>query len=178
MFDHYADFIIELSRPIVENIKLDYVSIVEDGLAYSNGPLVSPSIYREFYLPYVKRVLDFFRDSGIMLFAECTSGNFDALVPLFLEAGYNIFWPLESAAGMDARRLREEYGERVRLVGNISRQSLMDGKEAVEREFNEKVTPLMEDGGFIPTVDDMIMPDISFESYSHFVKLVRNFQIH
>lgn len=177
IFDTFADFVIEVARPVVEKIDLDYVSIMEDGLAYDNGPLVSPSIYEEFYLPYVKRVLDFFRDHGTRYFAECTSGNFEALMPHFLKAGYSIFWPLESAAGMDATRLRETYGERVRLVGNISRQSLMDGREAVEREFNRKVPPLMESGGFIPAVDDMIMPDISFESFSHFVRLVREYRV-
>jgi hypothetical protein len=52
----------------------------------------------------------------------------------------------------------------------------MSGKQAVEREFNAKVPPLVEGGGYIPSVDDMILPDISFESYSHYIKLVREFR--
>ncbi len=176
MFRSYAEFVIEISRPVVKAIKLDYVSIEEDGMAYANGPLISPSLYREFYLPYVKKVLNFFRDHGVRILAECSSGNITPLIPLFIEAGYNLFWPLECAAGMDALKLREEYGEGILLLGNISKGALMSGKEAVEREFNAKVPPLVEGGGYIPSVDDMILPDISFESYSHYIKLVREFR--
>jgi len=177
IFSHYADFVIELSRPLVKEVKLDYVCIEEDGLAYGNGPLISPAIYREFYLPYVKKVLDFFKEHGTRILAESSSGNINPLIPAFLKAGYNLFWPLESAAGMDAPMLRETYGERVLMVGNISRQSLMKGKRAVEKEFNSKVPGLMESGGYIPAVDDMIMPDISFESYRHYVDLVKGFRV-
>ncbi len=176
MFSTYADFVIEISKPILERIDLDYVLIGEDGIAYKNGPLVSPDLYRGFYLPYVKRVLDFFKDHGVGILGESASGDIDQLVPLFLEAGYNLLCPLESACGMDALELRKEYGRDLLLMGNISRQSLMDGKEAVEEEFNSKVPDLVEWGGFIPTVDDMILPDISFQSYKHYVDLVKNFQ--
>jgi len=45
-----------------------------------------------------------------------------------------------------------------------------------KKEFNSKVPPLVEQGGYIPAVDDMIMPDISFESYRHYIALVRDFR--
>jgi hypothetical protein len=52
----------------------------------------------------------------------------------------------------------------------------MEGRKAVDREFNSKVPSLMESGGYIPAIDDMILPDISFESYRHYVDLVKNFR--
>ena len=52
----------------------------------------------------------------------------------------------------------------------------MDGPEAVEREFNEKVPALMAHGGYIPAVDDAIMPDMPFESYRRYMDLVRDFR--
>lgn len=36
------------------------------------------------------------------------------------------------------------------MTGNISRQALTDGAEAVEEEFYAKVPPLMEEGGILP----------------------------
>ena len=35
----------------------------------------------------------------------------------------------------------------------------------------------MEKGGYIPAVDDMILPDISFASMMKYVELVREFEI-
>ena len=94
-----------------------------------------------------------------------------------MKAGFNTFAPLEVAAGMDAIKLREEYGNRILLMGNISRQSLMDGPKAVEKEFYRKVPYLMKQGGYIPAADDMILPDISFKSFCHFIKLLKNLKI-
>jgi hypothetical protein len=53
----------------------------------------------------------------------------------------------------------------------------MAGPEAVEQEFYRKVPRLMEEGGYIPAVDDMILPDISFAAMKRYVELVREFKI-
>jgi len=60
------------------------------------------------------------------------------------------------------------------LIGNISRQALMEGPQAVEQEFYAKVPPLSEEGGYIPAVDDAI---ISFESYKRYLDLARDFRL-
>ena len=51
-----------------------------------------------------------------------------------------------------------------------------DGPEAVEKEVYSKVPWLMEQGGYIPAVDDIIMPDISFKSFMHYAELIRSFR--
>jgi hypothetical protein len=40
---------------------------------------------------------------------------------------------------MDAIELRKQFGRDILLIGNISRQALMDGPYAVEKEFYAKV---------------------------------------
>lgn len=175
MFSFWADFVIELVKEAVEGAKIDYAYIHEDGLAYKNSTLVSPATYREFWFPYVRKVTDFLRAHGINIIGHYTSGNIEPLIPTFLDAGMNLFAPLECAAGMDAVKLRKQYGREVLLIGNIARQALMSGKEAVEEEFRSKVPYLMEQGGYMPAVDDTILPDISFDSFMHYIALVRSF---
>jgi uroporphyrinogen decarboxylase len=77
---------------------------------------------------------------------------------------------------MDAADLRRRFGREFRMIGNVSRQALMDGPEAVEKEFYAKVLPMMEEGGYIPAVDDAIMPDISFASYQRYIELVHEYR--
>jgi len=173
IFAYWAEFSIELARPVVEAGVVDFVWISEDGLAYKNSTLVSPGMYRTFWSPYVKRVTDFFRANGIDVIGHYTSGNITPLIPSFLEAGINLFGPLEVAAGMDAVALKREYGRDILLIGNFSRQALMDGPDAVEREFASKVPWLMAQGGYIPAVDDMILPDISFPAFMRYIELVK-----
>ena len=120
---------------------------------------------------------DFLRSHGVQAIGHYTSGNITPLIPSFLEAGINLLGPLEVAADMDAVALRKEYGKDLLLMGNIGRAALMAGPKAVEEEFNAKVPWLMEQGGYIPAVDDMILPDISFEAMMKYVELVREFRV-
>ncbi len=169
----YADFAIGMLKEAVK-ARIDYAVCMEDGLAYGHGPIISPKIYEEFWYPYQKKVVDFLRSHGVNIICHYTSGNVEALIPLMLKAGFNAFAPLEVAASMDAVKLREQHGSRVLLMGNISRQALMDGPKAVEKEFYCKVPHLMEQGGYVPAVDDMILPDISLESYRHYISLLKH----
>ncbi|MDP6116845.1 MAG: uroporphyrinogen decarboxylase family protein [Planctomycetota bacterium] len=177
IFDFWADFVIELVRELLENAPIDFVWLSEDGIAYRNSTVISPAMYRELWHPYVRRVTDFLRSHGVDIIGHYTSGNITPLIPSFLDAGINLFGPLECAADMDAVGLRKEYGKDVLLMGNISRASLMAGPDAVEEEFNRKVPWLMDQGGYIPAIDDMILPDISFASMMKYVELIRGFEI-
>ena len=177
IFSFWADYTIELYRNVVGKIPVDYVFVNEDGLAYKNSSLVSPQMYREFWFPYIRKVTDFLRSNGIDVIGFYTSGNLKPLMPTLMDAGFNLFAPLEVAADMDARELRKEFGRDILLMGNIGRQALMDGREAIDREVNSKVPYLMEQGGYIPAVDDMILPDISFDSFMYYTDLIRNLKV-
>jgi hypothetical protein len=173
MFDFWADFVIEGAREWFQHVRFDFVYFTEDGMGYKNSSLVSPRMYREIWLPALRKVVDFLRGHGVQFIAHYTSGNIRPLVPTLLDTGINLFFPLEVAAGMDALALQREFGREIRMIGNISRQSLMDGPEAVEREFQAKVPALMAHGGYIPSVDDAIMPDMPFESYRRYLDLIQ-----
>jgi len=175
MFSFWADFLIKLLREMVTKAKLDYVFISDDGLGFKGRALISPAAYRRFWLPHHRKVNDFLRAHGVRYIGFYSSGNFEMLIPAMLEAGYNMFAPLECAAGMDAMKLRKEYGREVLLLGNLSREAFQRGPEAIEEEFYAKVPWLMEKGGCIPALDDLVMPDIPFAHYSHYVELVNRF---
>jgi len=114
---------------------------------------------------------------GIDVIGHYSSGSQIPLIPVLLDIGVNLYFPLEVAAGVDARELRRRFGKDILLIGNISRQALMEGPQAVEKEFYAKVPSLSEEGGYIPAVDDAIMPDISFESYKRYLDLARDFRL-
>ena len=169
----YANFVIDVLEEAVK-VRIDYAVFMEDGLGAKNGPLISPRIYEEFWYPYQKKVIDFLREHGVEIICHYTSGNIEVLIPLMMKTGFNCFAPLEAAVGMDAIKLREQYGDRILLMGNIDKRALMAGPKAVEKEFYRKVPYLMEQGGYIPAADDMILPDISFESFRHYINLLKS----
>jgi uroporphyrinogen decarboxylase len=172
IFEFWAGFVIEAAREWVGSVRFDFALFNEDGMAFKNSTMVSPEAYRRIWGPPMRRVTDFLRAGGVEVIGYLTSGNIRPLIPVLLELGVNLHMPLECAAGLDARELRRQFPELL-MIGNISRQSLMDGPAAVEAEFRAKVPPLMEAGGYIPAVDDMILPDIPYASYRRYAELIR-----
>ncbi len=77
-------------------------------------------------------------------------------------------FPIE-AAHTDPRKLREEYGESVLLLGGVDKLALIAGKDAIDREL-EKLRPLVERGGFLPCVDHRVPPDVTYENYLYYLE--------
>jgi uroporphyrinogen decarboxylase len=176
IFAFWADFCIELLRPVLRETKIDYVFVNEDGMGYKNGPLVSPAMYEKLWMPGVKRVTDVLRDNGVEFVGYYSSGNLNPLIPSLLKAGFNLLGPLECAAAMDAVALRKQYGRDLLLMGNIARAAFMKGPDAVEEEFESKVPWLVEQGGYVAALDDMVLPDMSLASFQRYVELVKGFR--
>lgn len=168
ILETHADFLIEAARPFLEQTTVDYIFLNED-LSMKTGPLLSPRTYRRFIFPRLKRVVDFYKSHGVRYVLIDTDGNPEALIPQFLEAGVDGLWPLERAAGQDPVRLRRVYGRSLRLWGGVDKRVLAQGFVAIDAHLRE-LAPLIEEGGFIPTVDHTVPPDVSLENFLYYMK--------
>jgi uroporphyrinogen-III decarboxylase len=156
----------------VKDIKVDWVSYHED-MCYKSGPLISPQMFRKFMMPRYQKLTELLHKNNIdIIFVDC-DGKIDKLLPLWLECGVNGMWPLEVTAGMDAVALRKEYGKDVILAGNIDKRALIKGKEAIKEEVLAKVPYLLNQGGYFPSVDHGVPPDVTLENYQYFINTLR-----
>jgi len=167
MMGFYADFIMETSRPVLEKIAVEYFCLNED-LAAKGGPLLGPETYRKFILPHLKRMVAFFRSFGTRYFAIDTDGDPTALIPLFLEAGVDTIWPIERASEISPQGWRKQFGRDLRLWGGVDKRILTRGPAAIEAHLREFI-PLVDEGGFIPTVDHTVPPDISWDNFRYYM---------
>ena len=172
MLDFMVEFFMQLVERALDEVTVDWFNWFED-YAFKTGPLVSPSIFKNFLLPRYQRVNEHLRARGIDIISLDTDGNYDVLMPLIIEAGFNHMWPLEQAAGMDAVRLRKEYGNKMALAGGIDKRVLTKGKKEIEEELLRQVPYLLETGGYIPTVDHSIPPDVPYENFLYYLDFKR-----
>jgi hypothetical protein len=168
IMEFHADFLIEAAKPVLAQTTVEYVNLNED-LAMKSGPLLGPECYRRFIFPRLKRVVDFLKSHGVRYVAIDTDGNPEPLIPLFLDAGVDILWPLERAADQDPMRLRRRFGHSLRLWGGVDKRVLAQGPEAIDEHLRE-LLPLVEEGGFIPTVDHTVPPDVSWPYFQHYME--------
>lgn len=170
MLDFAVDFLLQTTEKALNEVAFDYFNFFED-CAGKGGPLISPQIFKKFFLPRYRRIIDRFRQSGIKYFWFDCDGDPEVLIPLLLEAGITCLWPLEQASGMDPVRLHKKYGKNLALAGGIDKIALTKDKKAIEQELYAKIPPLLEKGGFIPHLDHTFPPDISYENFRYYLEL-------
>jgi uroporphyrinogen decarboxylase len=162
----------EVIKRTLKDIKVQQATFWED-MAYKAGPLISPAMVRKFMMPRYKKITDLLHSYGVDVIYLDSDGNLNELIPLWLEVGINFIWPLEVAAGNDAVAMRKKYGRNLIIGGAIDKRTLIKGKEAIREEVMSKVPFLLEQGGYFPSVDHAVPPDVTFENYCYYINLIR-----
>lgn len=172
MMDAVLYLELEVIKRTVKDLKVDQVSFWED-MCYKSGPLISPDMFRRFMMPRYRQITDLLHKNGIDIIFVDSDGNLTELIPLWLECGINYVWPLEVAAGNDAVALRKEYGRDLIMGGNIDKRALIKSKDAIREEVLAKVPFLLEKGGYFPSIDHLVPPDVSLENYQYYINTMR-----
>ncbi|MHA1369317.1 MAG: uroporphyrinogen decarboxylase family protein [Promethearchaeota archaeon] len=139
------------SARIVAQLDYDVYNLCDDS-AYKNNPYISPKMHEKFIIPWYKKIVDeihavdkskkvFFHSDGF------TEPYFDGLI----KAGFDGVESLEPGAGMNLKRLKERYGDRLCLIGNIDCSRLLPfgSKEDVVSAVKQCIKDAAAGGGYI-----------------------------
>ncbi len=143
------------------------IFVLWEDLAYKNGPLLSPDFFREFILPNYKKLTGYLRNSGVNIIFVDSDGDITKLLPLFIEGGVTGVYPMEVQAGMDIRVVRKNFPN-LQIMGGIDKMCMAIGKEAIDREIEEKVPFMLRHGGYVPHADHFIPPDVSWDDFLYY----------
>ena len=166
IMEYRTAFMMRVMERALRQARPDWVLFWED-MAYHTASLISPAMFRQFMLPRYKRLAEFAGSFGVDVVFVDTDGHVDELIPLFLEAGIRGIYPMEVNAGMDVARLRREYGRDLLMTGGIDKRALAAGPQAIETEL-ARCIPVALEGGYIPTVDHSLPPDISYANFQYY----------
>jgi len=153
------------------HFKPDRISYHED-MAYKNGSMISPAMFREFMTPYYKRVTAITSRFGVNHHLMDSDGDIRELIPLWIECGINGFLPLEVAAGMDVVALRQEYGRTIKMEGGFDKRILASDKAAIKREF-KRLAPVIDGGGFLLSCDHTVPHNVPLANFAYLVELMK-----
>ena len=172
MMDTMLDLTLGVIDKALPDLMVDQANFWED-MCYKTGPLISPDMFKKYMVPRYRKVTDLLRKHGVDIIFVDSDGNIEKLLPLWLEAGVNMVWPIEIAAGNDPVLLRKEYGKDLILGGGIDKRPLAGSKKDIEKEVLSKATFLLEQGGYFPNVDHFVPSDVPLENYQHYVNCLR-----
>jgi hypothetical protein len=113
----------------------------------------SVDAFRSLYMPYYKRVNAWVHENTPWKTFKHSCGAVETLIPAFIESGFDILNPVQvSAAGMDAGKLKAEYGKDIVFWGGgvDTQRTLMFGRPGdVRTEVLGRCGTFGKDGGFI-----------------------------
>jgi hypothetical protein len=168
-----AEFAARLAERVLREVEVD-AAVFSEPIGGNDRPLISPHMYEAFVLTSYEPLLDVLHRYGVETIIFRTYANARALVPSILKWGINCLWACEAnIEAMDYRDLRREYGRDLRLIGGIDLDALRRSKEAIQREIEEKVPPLLAGGGYVPLADGRIREDVPFENYVYYRQLLK-----
>jgi uroporphyrinogen decarboxylase len=168
---HWAELCARQLERLPADIRIDIVNWWED-MACKNGPLCSPSVFRDFFQLAYRRVMQAAKKRGCSLGMVDCDGNPHDIVANWMAEGVNIMFPLEVAAGADPYAWRREFGKELRLRGGIAKEPLVRGGSAIDQEL-DRIRPLLEQGGYIPHLDHLVPPDIPYRNYCEYLEKKR-----
>lgn len=173
MVETLADLTVSVfERMFAKGVKIDACSMWED-MCYSGGPLLSPTHFKEYLVPQYRRITDVLHRNGVKLTWIDCDGKIDALIPLWLEGGVNIMFPIEVGTWSgDPVAMRREYGKDLLLMGGVGKITLKGDPQGIRDEV-ARLAPLVEEGGYIPMPDHRVPPDVPYAKYLVYLEEAR-----
>ena len=143
---------------VVKNNMLDryYVRPGQDAVGWgqdfasTQGPFISPAMFREFVLPGIKsRVKNIHDRFGIPVMKHAC-GNNNEIIDMFAEAEYDAYQSIQKTAGMDLAAIKRDYGRKFAAWGGISVEHLVSGTpDDIKKEVDEAMTRFKHGGRYI-----------------------------
>jgi len=165
-------FAARLAERILGEVDVD-AAVFSEPIGGNTGPLISPAMYEAFVLRSYEPLLEVLERFGVKHVIFRTYANARILLPSILKWGFNTLWACEVVIeAMDYRDLRREFGRDLRLIGGIDLDALRRGKEAIRREVEEKVPPLLDQGGYVPLADGRVREDVPLDHYIYYRELL------
>ena len=167
-----AEFVAALTESALQDVEID-AAIFSEPIGANHGPLISPAMFADFVLSTYRPILDVLHRHQVGVIILRTYANARLLLPVLMENGFDCLWACEvNTDAMDYRSLRKEFGRGLRLIGGIDLDVLREGRDAIRREVEEKVPPLLAQGGYVPLADGRVREDIPLENYIYYRQLL------
>ncbi len=144
--------------------------------AWNNGPFMSPIYFKEFVLPYFKRCIDVCHEAGGYTIKH-SDGNLWAIMDMIAESGIDAINPIQPDASMDIGEVKQKYGDRLCLAGNINcGYTLSEAPvEEVVKEVKEAIRKAGPGGGYIMMSSNSLHSSVKPENYRVMVETCQRY---
>ena len=143
---------------------------LDGDLAFNQTTLMSPAQYRQFVFPYHQEIVARAHERGLKI-VKHSDGNMGPIMEDIAAAGFDGFHPNQPQC-MDIGEVKEKFGDRICLVGNIDCRDLLclGSEEDVEQVVRETIAVAAPRGGFVLCSSNSIHPGVRPQNFLAMVR--------
>lgn len=155
---------LEKAEIINKKTYLDGFALCSD-YCFNNGPFLSPNMFSEFITPYLAKLIKGYRNMGFYTIKH-TDGNIMPIIDQLIQTNPHALHSLDPQGGVDIKIVKNLYGDKVCLIGNVNCGLLQTG---TDDEVIESCLYALKNGmpgyGYIYSTSNCIYTGMPFERY-------------
>lgn len=164
LFRSLTDFYIAVLERAKYELNLDGIFTTDD-IGTQTAPFFSLKIFREFFKPYYKELVDKAHSLGMHFWLH-TCGNIELFLPDFIEIGIDVLHPIQKYT-MDEKNIAENFGGKICFWAGFDVQQIIPW--GTPDEVRQEVRFLMDtyyrpEGKFMITAGNGLTKDCKLES--------------
>lgn len=173
MNDAFVDWALKVAQHAVDAGGVDAFQISDDW-GGRNGLLISPEHCKEFFIRPFHRMVKGLKSLGKPVLMHNDGQIWDVLDDL-VATGIDGFHPVEKAAGMDLKKVKDTYAGKLCPVGNVDNKSTMvnGSPQEVRNETLECLRIGAPGGGYIIATDHSLHDDIPLDNVFALIETVK-----
>jgi len=142
-----------------------------------NRPIISPALYREFIVPEVRTLSRHLHARGMRAVNASDGDLWSVIGDFLLGCEVDGYLEIDFYAGMDLGRLKEEYGDRITLYGNLDCGTVLSfaTPDEVRRHTLDCLEAGAGNGGHILCASNAITASVPLENYLAVVNAYRDY---
>jgi len=174
VFRDRGDFAVGLVENML-NLGAEAICVGDD-LAYKSGPMFKPELYEKLVMSHMKRISSLIHSHNAKLIFH-SDGNLTQLLDLLIEAGIDALHPLEPGAGMDIAQLKQTYGQKITLIGNVDPISILTHgtPEIIDAHVKWLINECAPGGGYILSSGHSVTYSVSVENFDAMISAARKY---
>lgn len=170
----------QMNQSLMQQLASDGVNgiLLADDIAYNQGVIVRPNILRQRLFPSFARQIEHAKQLGLPVIFH-SDGNLMSVLDDIVEAGFDGLQCIDPLAGMDIGVIKEQYGKKMCLWGNLDPAELIEVRKIDELEHivNRIVQTGGRDGGLIFGTSSGLFEDMCLDSIKTVYKIAQSIVI-
>jgi uroporphyrinogen decarboxylase len=150
-----------------------------DDIADNSRSLISPKMLEKIFMPHFKRWVDAIHDHDLFYWKH-TDGNITEILPMLVEAGIDGIDPIDPLAGMDLAKVKQEWGDRVAIKGNVDCAEILTfgSEHDVEEAVKTCIREAGPGGGYACSSSNMIHSGVKPNIFRKMIDAIREYGIY